>query len=139
MAGLRYNEKSKKLVIQLLSFGLAGLPSFLIAIPLNWLLVEYMFMQKPVAYMITLFFQVTANFIMLRIFVFRERTDERVLKTYFRFLYGIAFFRLLDWGLYTLLVKYTEIYYLVVQIGNVVIFSLAKFFYSKKIMEKQLP
>ncbi len=136
MAGLRYNEKSKKLVIQLLSFGLAGLPSFLIAIPLNWLLVEYMFMQKPVAYMITLFFQVTANFIMLRIFVFRERTDERVLKTYFRFLYGIAFFRLLDWGLYTLLVKYTEIYYLVVQIGNVVIFSLAKFFYSKKIMEK---
>ncbi|MBL7906281.1 MAG: GtrA family protein [Bacteroidales bacterium] len=139
MAGLRYNEKSKKLVIQLLSFGLAGLPSFLIAIPLNWLLVEYMFMQKPVAYMITLFFQVTANFIMLRIFVFRERTEERVLKTYFRFLYGIAFFRLLDWGLYTLLVKYTEIYYLVVQIGNVVIFSLAKFFYSKKIMEKQLP
>ena len=136
MAGLRYNEKSKKLVIQLLSFGLAGLPSFLIAIPLNWLLVEYMFMQKPVAYMITLFFQVTANFIMLRIFVIRERTDERVLKTYFRFLYGIAFFRLLDWGLYTLLVKYTEIYYLVVQIGNVVIFSLAKFFYSKKIMEK---
>ncbi len=139
MAGLRYNEKSKKLVIQLLSFGLAGLPSFLIAIPLNWLLVEYMFMQKPVAYMITLFFQVTANFIMLRIFVFRERTEERVLKTYFRFLYGIAFFRLLDWGLYTLLVKYTDIYYLVVQIGNVVIFSLAKFFYSKKIMEKQLP
>lgn len=139
MAGLRYNKKSRKLVIQLLSFGLAGLPSFLIAIPLNWMLVEHLLLQKPVAYMITLFFQVTANFVMLRLFVFREKTDERVLKTYFRFLYGIAFFRLLDWGLYTLLVKYTEIYYLVVQIGNVVIFSLAKFFYSKKIMEKPLP
>ena len=136
MAGFRSDEKSGKLMIQLIGFGLAGLPSFLIAIPLNWLLVEYFFLQKPVAYMITLFFQVTVNFFMLRIFVFKDRTEENVLRNYFRFLYGIAFFRFLDWGLYSLLVRYTGIYFLVVQIGNVVIFSLAKFFYSKKIMEK---
>ena len=65
MAGFRSDEKSGKLMIQLIGFGLAGLPSFLIAIPLNWLLVEYFFLQKPVAYMITLFFQVTVNFFII--------------------------------------------------------------------------
>lgn len=136
MAGFRSTGKSGKLMIQLIGFGLAGLPSFLIAIPLNWWLVEYLHLLKPLAYLITLFFQVTVNFFMLRIFVFKDRTEEHVMRNYFRFLYGIAFFRFLDWGLYSLLVRYTGIYFLVVQIGNVVIFSLAKFFYSKKIMEK---
>jgi len=122
--------------MQLIKFGIAGLPAFLVAIPLNWFLVEKIHLIKPVAYLITLFFQVSVNFILLRLFVFKGTSEKNVLKTYFRFLWGIAFFRLLDWGLYTILVQNTEIYYLIIQIGNVVIFSLAKFIYSKKIMEK---
>jgi putative flippase GtrA len=122
--------------LQLVKFGIAGLPSFLVAIPLNWFLVEKILLYKPVAYLITLLFQVTVNFIFLRLFVFKGDTQGNLLKTFFKFLWGIAFFRLLDWGLYTVLVQNTTIYYLIVQIGNVLIFSLAKFFYSKKIMEK---
>ncbi|KAF0198550.1 MAG: hypothetical protein FD166_1191 [Bacteroidetes bacterium] len=136
MAGIRFSDKSRKLFLQLIKFGIAGLPSFLVAIPLNWFLVEKILLVKPVAYLITLFFQVTVNFILLKIFVFKSETQENVVKLYFEFLWGIAFFRLLDWSLYTLLVQNTKIYYLIIQIGNVVIFSLAKFFYSKKIMER---
>lgn len=136
MGKIRLSDRFRNLLVQLIKFGMAGLPSFLVAIPLNWLLVEQAGLSKPLAYMITLFFQVTVNFILLRIFVFKGSSEETVIKTYFKFLWGIAFFRLLDWGLYTVLVEHTKIYYLLVQIGNVVIFSLAKFFYSKKIMEK---
>lgn len=130
------SDKVRKLLIQLIKFGIAGLPAFLVAIPLNWFLVEEIHLIKPLAYLFTLFFQVSVNFILLRLFVFKGDTEQNALKTYFRFLWGIAFFRLLDWGLYTILVQNTEIYYLIIQIGNVVIFSLAKFLYSKKIMEK---
>ncbi|MBK6345450.1 MAG: GtrA family protein [Bacteroidales bacterium] len=136
MAGIRFSDKSKRLFLQLIKFGIAGLPSFLVAIPLNWFLVEEILLLKPIAYLITLFFQVTVNFILLRLFVFKGEKNESAVKLYFQFLWGIAFFRLLDWGLYTLLVQNTKIYYLIIQIGNVVIFSLAKFFYSKKIMER---
>lgn len=122
--------------MQLIKFGIAGLPAFLVAIPLNWFLVEKIHLIKPVSYLITLFFQVSVNFVLLRLFVFKGETEKNALKTYFRFLWGISFFRFLDWGLYTILVQNTEIYYLIIQIGNVVIFSLAKFLYSKKIMEK---
>lgn len=136
MTRIKFSDKSITLFLQLVKFGIAGLPSFLVAIPLNWFLVEKILLYKPVAYLITLLFQVTVNFIFLRLFVFKGDTQGNLLKTFFKFLWGIAFFRLLDWGLYTVLVQNTTIYYLIVQIGNVLIFSLAKFFYSKKIMEK---
>jgi putative flippase GtrA len=136
MSSIKLSEKQRKLLIQLVKFGIAGLPAFLVAMPLNWFLVEEIRLLKPAAYFITLFFQVTVNFILLRLFVFKGETVKNVLSVYLQFLWGIAFFRLLDWGLYTFLVQNTEIHYLLVQIGNVVIFSLAKFVYSKKIMEK---
>ena len=136
MTRLKIPDKYLKLFLQLVKFGIAGLPSFLIAIPLNWFLVEKFLLQKPMAYLITLIFQVTVNFIFLRLFVFKGETKGNILSTFLKFLWGIAFFRMLDWGLYTILVQNTEIYYLIIQIGNVIIFALAKFFYSKKIMEK---
>lgn len=133
------NKENKlyKLYVQLFKFFLAGLPSFIIAIPLNWFLVEIIENDKSTSYLITLFFQVTVNFIFLRQFVFTDKKDESFLSLYLKFLSGIAFFRFLDWVLYTLLVNYTEIYYLFIQIGNVIIFAFFKFFYSKFIMEKK--
>ncbi len=124
------------MLVQLIKFGIAGLPAFLIAIPLNWFLVEKISLFKPVAYLIVLFFQVTVNFILLRLFVFNTETKQNILVTYLKFLWGISFFRLLDWGMYTLIVQKTEIHYLVVQVGNVILFSVAKFIYTKRIMEK---
>jgi putative flippase GtrA len=136
MTCLKIPDKLLSLLLLLFKFGIAGMPSFLIAIPLNWFLVEKILLNKPIAYLITLLFQVAVNFVFLRLFVFKSEKQGDKLITFFKFFWGIAFFRLLDWGLYTLLVQNTEIYFLFLQIGNVVIFSLAKFFYSKKVMEK---
>lgn len=136
MTCLKIPDKLLSLLLLLFKFGMAGMPSFLIAIPLNWFLVEKILLHKPIAYLITLLFQVAVNFVFLRLFVFKSEKQGGKLITFFKFFWGIAFFRLLDWGLYTLLVQNTEIYFLIIQIGNVVIFSLAKFFFSKKIMEK---
>ncbi|RLD60754.1 MAG: hypothetical protein DRI95_15050, partial [Bacteroidetes bacterium] len=59
-----------------------------------------------------------------------------ILNEYYKFFIGIAFFRFLDWGLYSIIVSLSPINYLIVQLGNVFIFSIAKFLYSKKILEK---
>jgi len=136
MTCLKIPDKLLSLLLLLFKFGIAGMPSFLIAIPLNWFLVEKILLNKPIAYLITLLFQVAVNFVFLRLFVFKSDKHGYKLTTFVKFFWGIAFFRLFDWGLYTLLVQKTEIYFLFIQIGNVVIFSLAKFFYSKKVMEK---
>jgi len=130
------NEKLNTFLLQLFKFGLAGLPAFIIALPLNWMLVEQAGLPKPVSYLITLFFQVSLNFILLRKFVFVSGKEKNVFVQYTQFLWGIAFFRLLDWLLYMLLVTYTPIHYLVVQVGNVLLFSVFKFIYSRYIMEK---
>jgi putative flippase GtrA len=125
-----------KIAPQLAKFLIAGLPSFILAIPLNWFLVEKIILEKPIAYFITLLIQVSINFLLLRKFVFLKRKKESALKQFIKFLGGISFFRFLDWGLYTILVEYTVINYLYIQAGNVIVFALFKFLYSKHIMEK---
>jgi putative flippase GtrA len=137
MSGISFFKSDRyRLLVQLLKFLLAGLPSFLVAVPINWLLVEKVALYKPVAYMITLLIQVTVNFFILRKFVFIKDEADNVFKLFLKFLWGIAIFRLLDWGVYTIMVKYTTIHYLIVQLSNVVIFSVLKFLYSRSIMDK---
>jgi putative flippase GtrA len=114
-----------------------GLPAFLVAIPLNYLLLSIISMYKPLAYIIVLFIQVSINFLFVRRFVFNKRDLENIFTEYYQFLIGIAFFRFLDWALYSAVVSFTPIHYLIVQLGNVFIFSLAKFLYSKRIFEKK--
>jgi putative flippase GtrA len=127
---------SKDLIIKFFKFLLAGLPAFLVAIPLNYLLVSHLNFYKPLAYVIVLFIQVSINFFIVRRFVFHTKGKEDLLNEYYKFFVGISFFRFLDWGLYSIVVSLTPINYLIVQLGNVVIFSIAKFLYSKKILEK---
>lgn len=129
------NSKLFKFLLQLSKFLFAGLPSFIIALPLNWFLVEKVELIKPISYIITLFFQVTVNFFFLRKYVFVNGQKNRLLISYIKFLSGISFFRLLDWGFYVFLVESTTLHYLVIQISNIIIFSLFKFFFSKKIMD----
>ena len=118
------------------SFLAAGLPSFALALPLNWLLVVRFHWNKAAAYALVLIMQVTLNFFMCRWFVFRERKQTPVWTQLIQFLSGILLFRAADWALYTLLVSVFGLYFLAVQVGNVLVFSVLKFGFARKVMER---
>ena len=124
----------KERAIKLVKFLAAGLPSFLVAVPLNWLLVTRWGCPKSPAYALVLLFQVTINFFMCRWFVFEKTSDKSLAAEFGAFVAGIAFFRLADWGVYYLLVNVAGFYYLAVQLVNVVLFSVLKFMYSERVM-----
>ena len=127
---------NKDFIIKFFKFLLAGLPAFIVAIPLNYVLVSLFDIYKPLAYVIVLFIQVSINFFIVRRFVFHNKGCDNIITEYYKFFIGISFFRFLDWVLYSTIVSLTPINYLIVQLGNVFIFSVAKFLYSKKILEK---
>ena len=118
-----------------IKFLLAGLPSFLIALPVNYLLVEYAHLNKGLCYALVLICQVTVNFFVCRIWVFEKNREMNIFVQFLLFLSNILFFRLLDWAVYYVLVTYCNLYYIAVQLGNILFFSVFKFFFSKKIME----
>lgn len=127
---------NRDIIVKFFKFLLSGLPAFIVAIPLNYLLVSVFDFYKPLAYVIVLILQVSINFFIVRRFVFHKKGYDNIFSEYYKFFIGIAFFRFLDWALYSIVVSLTPINYLIVQLGNVFIFSVAKFLYSKKILEK---
>ena len=131
------NRGKQPVLVKFFLFLLVGLPAFIVAVPFNYVLVEYINLYKPAAYVIVLLFQVTVNFFMLRWFVFTSSRDHPILKQYFLFLGGIGLVRLLDWACYSLFVEVFGFYYIGVQLANVVIFSVVKFLFSKTVMEKK--
>lgn len=120
--------------VKLVKFLVAGLPSFLMAVPLNWLLVTQWEVPKGPAYALVLLFQVTINFFLCRWFVFEKSNDKSLMAEFGAFVAGIAFFRLADWGVYYLLVNRAGFHYLAVQLMNVVLFSVLKFLYSERVL-----
>ncbi len=126
-----------KTLIQFIKFLLSGLPAFLFAIPLNYILVEYASLYKPLAYILVLLIQVTINFFILRRFVFRTSRADPILKQYFVFLGGIGVVRLMDLLVYSFFVEAFGFYYLLVQLANVIIFSVVKFLFSMYVLEKK--
>lgn len=120
--------------VKLIKFLAAGLPSFLAAVPLNWLLVTHWGFPKGPAYALVLIFQVTINFFLCRWFVFEKTSDKSLMAEFGAFVAGIAFFRLADWGVYYLLVNVAGFYYLAVQLMNVAVFSVLKFLYSERVL-----
>ena len=120
---------------KLLRFLAAGIPAFLIAIPLNWLLVESFSWPKPAAYALVLFIQVIINFFACVLFVFERDTTRKLHHQFLIFLGGIMAARLLDWALYSLLVQTTTIHYTAIQLSNVVLFSLLKFAFARRTIE----
>jgi putative flippase GtrA len=125
-----------KMGLKVGGFLVAGLPSFMLAIPLNWFLVDKLSWNTSLAYALVLVFQVTINFFMCRWFVFKDRKEIGLWVQFSQFVTGILLFRLADWGLYTILVKYIGLYYLGVQVANVFIFAFLKFRFSQKVMEQ---
>lgn len=120
---------------KLLKFLAVGIPAFLIAIPLNIYLVDHLEWAKPAAYALVLLIQVTINFFACILFVFK-RDESRSMATQFAlFMSGILVARLLDWGLYSVLVQTIPIHYLVIQFANVIIFSVAKFAFARRSIE----
>lgn len=121
--------------LKLLRFLAVGIPAFLIAIPLNWFLVEHLIWPKPAAYAVVLVVQVTINFFACILFVFKRDPSKNLAAQFLVFMSGILAARVLDWGLYSLLVKTTPIHYIAIQFFNVIIFSLAKFSFARRTIE----
>jgi len=116
--------------IRLLKFLAAGLPSFLLAVPANYWLAGRLGLAKPVAYAIVLAGQVTLNFFLNRVFVFEKR-GKSILQEFVPFVAGILGFRVADWLVYVLLVEVCGLYYLAVQLGNVLVFLVPKFVFAE--------
>ena len=120
---------------KLLKFLAVGIPAFLIAIPLNWFLVENLLWPKPAAYAVVLVVQVTINFFACILFVFKRDPSKNLASQFLIFMSGILAARVLDWGLYSLLVNTTPIHYIAIQFLNVIVFSLAKFSFARRTIE----
>lgn len=117
---------------KLIKFLAAGLPSFILAVPLNYLFVERLHLPKGPVYAVVLVFQVTVNFFMCRWFVFEKKSTTSLWREFATFAAGILLFRLADWAVYYVLVNVFGFYYIAVQLANVVIFSVAKFLFSER-------
>jgi len=129
------NSKYFKTGMKMGKFLLAGAPSFLIAIPLNVLLVDYAHLVVPLAYAIVLILQVSANYFMCRWFVFKKGKKTSLWIQFWQFLSGILVFRLGDWALYFYLTSILSIHYVVIQVFNAIVFFVFKYLYSRKVME----
>jgi len=124
---------------KLVRFLAIGIPAFLIAIPLNLFLVEQLAWPKPAAYALVLVVQVTINFFACIFFVFKRDTTKSLASQFILFMSGILAARVLDWGLYSILVKTLPVHYLIIQFSNVIIFSLAKFTFARRTIEGNAP
>ncbi len=124
---------------KLFRFLAAGLPAFLIALPLNWFLVSAAHWPKPLAYAIVLWAQLTINFYFCFYWVFERRTSRPSFSQYWKLLSGVAIARGADWVLYTLLTELAHAPYLAVQLLNVFVFALLKYRISEAIFEGHPP
>ena len=128
--------------VRLLKFLAAGLPSLLLAVPANYWLAGHLGLAKPFAYAIVLAGQVTLNFFLNRTFVFEKR-GKSILQEFVPFVAGILGFRVADWLVYVLLVEVCGLYYLAVQLGNILVFSVPKFVFAERVFaarrERGLP
>jgi putative flippase GtrA len=118
---------------QFVRFMLAGLPSFLVAFPLNFALVEYGHLPKALAYALVLLCQVTVNFFVCYYFVFDKGSPKPLLHQFGQFLVGIMAFRCADWAIYSIATTYLGVPYLLMQFCNLAL-SLLKFGFAKKVM-----
>lgn len=108
-------------------FLLAGLPSALLALPLNMALVELAHWPKSYAYGAVLAFQVCLNYFFCRRWVFLRPSGSSEAFTFSGFTFIVGFFRLLDWASYTFLVSRANLWYGWIQLFNLAAFSIGKF------------
>ena len=120
----------------LFKFMASGLPSFLLAVPLNYMLVEWAHWHKSLVYALIMTMQVTINFFLCRRWAFDRRDNHALWQEFSAFFTGIMLFRCGDWLVYTVLVRFVPAHYLLVQCGNVVLFGLLKFLFSERLFKR---
>jgi putative flippase GtrA len=120
--------------LKITRFILYGIPAFLIAIPLNYFLVQKLLWPKPAAYALVLVVQVTINFFACILFVFKRDESKSLRSQFVMFMSGILTARVLDWGIYTLL-TWLGMNITLAQFLNVVVFSITKFTFARKAIE----
>lgn len=121
-----------------LRFLIAGLPAAVLAVPLNVFLVEKLDLSKPVSYAVALCTQIVINFFICRSYVFGD-TGAPLWLVFSRFFFAIGLIRLLDWLAYLILLPYFGRWYVLLQLGNLVIFSVLKFFLARLALESPAP
>jgi putative flippase GtrA len=114
-----------------LKFILSGLPSFILALPLNYFLVTAINIDHEISYAIVILFQVAINYVLSMLFVFDV---ENVISAtnLIHFVVVVGIFRLVDWWLYVFFINYTDLYFLFIQFQNVLILSVVKYFILNK-------
>ena len=120
-----------KEVKNFIKFLLAGLPSALLAIPLNIILVEIGEVNKTISYGLVIFLQILVNFIFINNYVFKYKNK---FTSFIRFFFGIVIFRTFDLIIYSQLINLFPKLYILIQLSNIAIFSMIKFKYSKFIL-----
>jgi len=105
---------------------MAGLPAFLIALPLNYFFVEIIQLEKEFSYFLIMVLQVLINFLLSIKLVFFE-TVGYSLYNFSVFLSVVLFVRFFDWYLYGILINNFNVYFIIIQILNVAFFSYLKF------------
>ena len=122
------NKEVKKFI----KFLLAGLPSALLAIPLNIILVEIGEVNKTISYGFVIFLQILVNFIFINNYVFKYKNNR--FTSFIKFFFGIVIFRAFDLIIYSQLINLFPKLYILIQLSNIAIFSMIKFKYSKFIL-----
>ena len=122
--------------VTFLRFGLSGLPGFALAIAANVLLIEVFHWPKPVAYLLVIWLQMTMGFVMCRYLVFPEASHHSLVNAYLQFALSMGLIRIADWSLYTSLVEFAKIPYVIAQISTTLIFIGIKFFSAKAIFSR---
>lgn len=117
-----------------MKFLAAGLPAFVLAVPANYALVEFLCLPKSLSYALVLCGQISLNYFMCRYLVFRETARFQRLNEFFLFFGGILAIRFFDWFFYVFLVHQIGLYYLAAQFLNVGLFSAIKFLYSRWVL-----
>jgi len=107
---------------------------FCLGISLNITLVSTLQLPKLPAYALVVASQAVIGFLSSRYFVFDGR-DRCVVKTGIGYFTLFTLFRLADWTLYSITVKWWGVPYLAAQVANNFLFFLAKFVTYRMLFE----
>jgi putative flippase GtrA len=119
-------------------FGLAGVPGFLIAIPLNIALIEWGHWPKPIAYLFVVWMQMTSGFLMCHFLVFKTVERRSLLTAYGQFAASMGIIRVFDWATYSALVVFLHVPFVLAQIACTGFFILMKFVSAKAIFRPRV-
>lgn len=123
-------------VPRVIYFGISGLPGFVIAIGLNYTLVDLLNLNVYGSYIVVLIVVSLMNYFIIDKYIFPDQNKKNsTLKKFTGFAAVIVTSRVLEWMMYSLIVYHTNIYYIFIQIFVSTLFVFIKYFILKKIFK----